>query len=133
MAKRYFYVFAAVLLLVAAYGVGAKRAGAQGAAIVDAATIGDLITGSATAAIDHQVYFIAGTGQQVMVVGPPVPGNSRIVGCQSNGGDAIAVLENGEIWKLGPGFEWHLTGMFPAGGATSSSRTSLGEIKAQYR
>ena len=135
MAKRFFHVSAGIFLLLAAYALGAVSVAAQSGSILDGARVVDVNLGSACAAVGRQLYFLSNTHGQVLPVGAPVPGNSRIVATYANGGDLMAILENGEVWVfdvMGTA-SWHLGGTFPVAGATQGTKVTLGAIKARYR
>ena len=133
-AKQFFYVCCGVLLLVAAYHLGATRAVAQGQEL----QVGNAFP-SGCGVAGRVVYVMRrdGSGQPVAMP-DPLPGDSPAVGvwAETPGSldvHAYVVLANGDLLEGTYGYGWTRTGNLFAGGPTATKGTSWGKVKADYR
>lgn len=134
MAKKFFYVCAGLLCLVAAYQLGVSSARAQVQNTVWYAERSSTAVGVAVGRVLHFMSIADGTGQGRTSSLPPVPGSEEIVaftGTVDNEG--FAVLANGDVWaKRNDSGSWIYIGNLMSG-ATAVRSTSWGALKVEAR
>ena len=138
MAKRLFYVSASLLMLALTYHLGASAARAQiqntlwYANHMDA-TVG-IVAGRTIRWMQTGIGNTGTTGEL-----PPVPGSPEIVqfsvGNMSAGQpEALAILADGSVWKLGIGTSaWAMVGNLLSGSPTPTLQSSWGALKVKAR
>ncbi len=133
MAKKFFYVCAGLLLLVAAYSTGASRAVAQIQNTIWYANRIDATTGVVTGRSIRFLYTQPGPTFGRTATLPPVPGTPEIV-CFSGtiDGEGQAILADGSVYSKTNESSWFYVGNLLSG-ATAAPSTSWGSIKARYR
>ena len=123
MARRFFYVCAGMLLLVASFQFGASSALGQ-SNVVEAAEASP----APTVVMNRQVFWMVnGLGSPQLATPDPIPGSSSVLACSASG--PTVILANGECWQVRQG-HWQLFGSF--GGATSGIKSSWSSVKARY-
>lgn len=125
VAKRFFYVSAALLCLALAYHLGAVNAEGQ------TPSFRILNHGVPFVAVGETVYTLDAVGGWHPYTNntyPPVPVSSLVVL-----GGSFAITQAGEGWVCnGNTGVWTSYGAIPGGG-TSAQQQSWGQVKARYR
>jgi len=142
MAKRFFYVCAGLLMLAAAYHLGATKAESQGtgtsavgvAAFWDPSTDRErLAVGTASGAVYWTDSSIP--GGETWTPAQPIP--SSIVafsGWGVGGWGLVAVAANGDVYRTADPVNgsWLLAGNIFSGGPVQIQRSTWGEVKERF-
>jgi hypothetical protein len=134
MAKKFFYVCAGLMMLAAAYHLGASTASGQATQLQWSANVNQWTCAVAMGRTIH----VAQAGAMGDVL-PPVPGSAEIVALDAtpNPAQAVVVLADGTCWSYGNGPSGGPSSWTPfvygLSGATPVIRQSFGALKARYR
>jgi hypothetical protein len=138
LAKRFFYVSAALLLLALTYHIGVRQANAQAPGNPVVGVVGPngcnhlAVTANGDAYTSSDLAFWHHTGNVFGAEGPP-PGNPVIGVAAANSCGHMAVTANGDCYRTGDnGATWTRTGNV-FGAPTAATPATMGRVKDRYR
>jgi hypothetical protein len=135
MLKKLFYASASVLMLAAAYHLGAVSAQAQGGATVDCGGISFRSNGTThgfvAGAVTGRTYRFFNGIDAITTFSQPIPGTSPAIAV--NPDNAAVMLANGDVYDFSGGTQsWEFV-VNMAGGATPAAKSTWGQLKTNYR